>query len=305
MMDDRQSAANANMPLVSICIPTYNRSMKLMRAINSLHANDYRNLEIIVSDNASSDDTQRLCAELSASDARIRYFRHPENVGPTRNFEFARAQAQGEYFMWLADDDWIDPRYISLCVQALEGEPLLVLAAGLGAYHRDDGLFAYHGNIIEANSSLPALRVMKYLWRVWDNSMFYGVYRRSMVEECKMPNFLAGDWAWVADVLWKGKARIIESVSVHRELGGTSSTLDNINAVLGSTGWHRSVPWIAISYSISAYLARDSGGRGIFMRTVVFVTTFFVSFFKVGNLKLMISQIPYARKVYRTISPKA
>lgn len=305
MLDDRKSATHATMPLVSVCIPTYNRSAKLMRAINSLHASDYLNIEIIISDNASSDDTERLCTELSDSDERIRYFRQSENVGPTRNFEFARTQARGPYFMWLADDDWVDPAYISLCVQALEDDPSVALAAGQGAYYRDDGSFAYHGNVIEAGSSLPMLRVMKYLWRVWDNSMFYGIYRRSIVEECGMPNILAGDWAWVADVLLKGKARIIEDVYVHRDLdGGTSSSLGNISAVLGSPAWHIKLPWIGISYSISSHLARVSNGRGIFRRTAIFVTTFIASFFKFGNVKLMISEIPYARKVYRRIFPK-
>lgn len=305
MMDDRKSAANTNMPLVSVCIPTYNRSTKLMRAINSVYANDYRNLEIIVSDNASSDDTQRLCAELSASDKRIRYFRHSENVGPTRNFEFVRAQVGGKYFMWLADDDWIDPAYISLCVQALEDDPSVALAAGQGVYHRDDGSVAYHGNIIEVNSSLPVPRVMKYLWRVWDNSMFYGIYRKSMVKECRMPNVLAGDCAWVADVLLRGKAAIVPGLYIHREFeDSTASTIRRIVSVLGLPAWHGKLPWIAISHSISSHLARDSNGHGIFRRTAIFVTTFVVSFFKCGNVKLMISEIPYARKVYRRIFPK-
>lgn len=292
-------------PLVSVCIPTYNRSTKLMRAINSLYASDYRNIEIIISDNASSDDTQRLCADLSDSDKRIRFFRHPENIGPTRNFEFSRAQAEGEYFMWLADDDWLDSNYISCCVQALEADPSLVLAAGLGAYYWDDGSFAYNGNIIQANSSRSLVRAMKYIWSVWDNSMFYGVYRKKIIEECWIPNILSGDWAWVADVLLRGKAIVIPSVNIHREFeDSTASTIYNMVSVLGLPAWHGSFPWIAISTSISSHIAQSASPNRGFKRVYVYFVVLFVTFFRINNMRLMIAKIPFVVKTYRRLFPK-
>ncbi|MGE3970842.1 MAG: glycosyltransferase family 2 protein [Porticoccaceae bacterium] len=302
MLDDRKSATHATMPLVSACIPTYNRSAKLMRAINSLYASDYRNIEIIISDNASSDNTERLCAELSDDDKRIRYFRQSENVGPTKNFEFARAQAGGKYFMWLADDDWIDPTYISLCVQALEDDPSVALAAGQGAYHRDDGSFAYHGNVIEAGSSLPILRVMKYLWRVWDNSMFYGVYRRSMVEKCRIPNILAGDWAWVADVLLRGKAAVVPGVFIHREFeDSTASTIRRMVSALGLPAWHGKFPWIAIGASIASHMAKAASGGNALKNVCVYVAVFITVFFRRNNIRLVASHVPFFTRIYRFV----
>lgn len=296
---------HTKVPLVSVCIPTYNRSSKLERAIKSVQNSDYHNLEIIISDNASSDDTQSVSVRLTNGDKRIRYFRQAGNIGPVGNFEFSRARAKGKYFMWLADDDYLDLNYISRCVEALEADSSLALAAGLGAYHRNDGSFAYMGNIVQEKSSLPLLRVVKYLWFVWDNSIFYGLYKREFINDCKFPSFIAGDWAWVANVLLNGKSTVITDVHIHREFEGSSaSTIDNMVSVLRSPEWHGKFPWIAISSSISSHMAQSaSPNRGI-KRVYVYLIVFFVTFFRIKNMKLMIANIPFVVKAHRRLFPK-
>jgi len=100
-------------PLVSICIPTYNRDAKLQRAIEALLRCDYPNIEIMKSDNASTDDTRAMCEKWAASDTRIRYYRHAANQGIVRNFQFARSKATGKFFLWHGDDDRLDRGFIS------------------------------------------------------------------------------------------------------------------------------------------------------------------------------------------------
>jgi len=70
---------------VSIGIPTYNRAAGLERAVASVLGQTHRELELVISDNASTDNTPELCARLSASDARVRFLRQPFNRGPTAN----------------------------------------------------------------------------------------------------------------------------------------------------------------------------------------------------------------------------
>jgi glycosyltransferase involved in cell wall biosynthesis len=235
-------------PLVSVCIPTYNRARKLQRAVDALLASSYKNLEIIISDNASSDDTEIICAALAQSDCRVRYFRHPENQGPTANFEYARSLATGKYFLWHGDDDYLDPNYIGTCVAELENDPSLVLASGVAAYHQGDSNISRYGNIIQPNSESPMLRVIKYLWLVADNSIFCGAYRRTSVEECAMPNCLAGDWIWIAEVLLKGKAKMLPTIHVYRQYGdNTSSTHRRIVSTIGAPPWHGKHPALAVS----------------------------------------------------------
>lgn len=108
-------------PLVTIAIPTYNRADGyLFGALTSAVAQTYRNLEIIVSDNCSTDDTQHVVR--SVTDERIRYVRHPENIGAVNNWNFCVDQAKGVYFLLLHDDDLIDPDYVDSCIRACKGE---------------------------------------------------------------------------------------------------------------------------------------------------------------------------------------
>lgn len=93
-------------PLVSIGIPTHNgASRHLKEALDSILSQTYRNLEVIVSDNASTDSTEALCRAFAAKDRRIRYVRQRTNIGAIPNFNFVLGEAKGEYFMWHADDD--------------------------------------------------------------------------------------------------------------------------------------------------------------------------------------------------------
>lgn len=90
-------------PLFSIGIPTYNRCQLLQEALASACAQSYAPLEIIISDNASTDGTEAYVSALN--DPRVRYVRHPVNRGGPENFVQCVEQARGEYFSWLQDDD--------------------------------------------------------------------------------------------------------------------------------------------------------------------------------------------------------
>src|SRR5229473_2324672 len=102
-------------PLVTIGLPTYNRASELKRAVESVLAQDYSNLELVISDNASTDDTQLVCERFCAQDNRIRYIRQPTNRGAAANFHEVLQRAGGEFFMWLGDDDWLDSSYVAQC----------------------------------------------------------------------------------------------------------------------------------------------------------------------------------------------
>lgn len=292
-------------PLVSVCIPTYNRAKKLERAVQALVGGSYKNLEIIISDNASSDETQSVCSALSTSDSRVKYFRHAENQGPTKNFEFARGQATGKYFLWHGDDDYLDPDYIRTCADELERDPSLVLASGLAAYHNGDNTLTHHGNVIQSDSELPMHRVLKYLWLVGDNSIFCGAYRVDRVKDIKMPNCLAGDWVWMTSVLLRGKAKVFPSVYVHREFeGSTSSSIARIVSVIGAPRWHAIFPWIAQSSNVAGHLVFQSNeykgksaSRKIFSYLMVY--SVLVAKGSIMNLRTLGAKIPFVRKLYR------
>lgn len=114
---------NLRSGLVSIGVPVYNGAAYLRSALEALVVQDYADLEIIISDNASVDDTEAICREFAARDSRVRYYRAEENQGPFWNFIRVYELARGEYFMWNAHDDLRHPQYVSRCVAELTVNP--------------------------------------------------------------------------------------------------------------------------------------------------------------------------------------
>src|SRR3989344_154015 len=98
--------------LVSIGFPVYNGAGKMRPALDSLLNQTNRTIELIISDNASTDDTQKVCEEYAARDSRVRYFRQTHDLTQVPNIEFVMQNARGEYFVLGADDDWWDPRFV-------------------------------------------------------------------------------------------------------------------------------------------------------------------------------------------------
>jgi glycosyltransferase involved in cell wall biosynthesis len=115
-------------PLVSIGMPVFNGEPYVSQALDSLLAQDHKNFELIISDNASTDATSAICRGRAAEDKRIRYVRHDHNIGAIGNFNSVLGEATAEYFMWAAADDMWKPRYISTVLAKLLSEPSAVLA---------------------------------------------------------------------------------------------------------------------------------------------------------------------------------
>lgn len=105
-------------PIVTIAIPTYNRATKSMpQTLAAALAQTYSNLEILVSDNASTDSTQDMLQAID--DPRLRYVRHEENIGANNNFNSCVYGCRGDFFMLLPDDDLIDPDFVECCIDAV------------------------------------------------------------------------------------------------------------------------------------------------------------------------------------------
>jgi glycosyltransferase involved in cell wall biosynthesis len=115
---------------ITIFIPTYNRAQLLKRAIESALNQKWENLEVIVSDNGSSDETFRVAEEYLKKDCRFKYFRHPQNRGMIANYEFGLSIIQSEYFSLLSDDDLLLPSYCETAMQAFSENPSIAFFAG-------------------------------------------------------------------------------------------------------------------------------------------------------------------------------
>lgn len=121
----------ADEPLrVSIGMPVYNGGKSLEAVLTSLRRQTMSDIEIIISDNGSTDDTPDICRRAAEADPRIRCFRQPQTVCATDNFNFVLQKARAPYFMWAAHDDFRSDNYLEVLVPALEANPATILACG-------------------------------------------------------------------------------------------------------------------------------------------------------------------------------
>ena len=111
---------------ITIGIPTYNRSNLLPRAIESALAQENVNVEVIISDNNSSDDTAKVVGKY-AQDPRVKYIKNSFNIGPVANYNQCLNKASGKFFMILGDDDWLSENYCKILVNYLEREDAVFL----------------------------------------------------------------------------------------------------------------------------------------------------------------------------------
>tara|TARA_B100000767_G_scaffold265271_1_gene281172 strand:+ start:266 stop:1321 length:1056 start_codon:yes stop_codon:yes gene_type:complete len=118
---------NDSCPLVSIGMPVFNGEKSLTQALDALLKQDYTNLEIIISDNGSTDRTSEICEEFRKKDPRVKYYRSSENLGSNWNFNRVFDLSSGKYFMWAAHDDLRERSCVRVCVEKMEKCPGAVL----------------------------------------------------------------------------------------------------------------------------------------------------------------------------------
>jgi len=106
-------------PLISVLIPAYNRADTIGQCIASAQAGGHENLEIIVSDNASTDGTAGVVAELATRDPRIILLQAGTNLGPLPNWKVCLDQATGDLIHWLWSDDWIAAGFYTRVLAAM------------------------------------------------------------------------------------------------------------------------------------------------------------------------------------------
>ncbi|MBE9038774.1 glycosyltransferase family 2 protein [aff. Roholtiella sp. LEGE 12411] len=111
------------MPKISVCIPTFNRVYLLPYAIDSVLKQSEQDFELIVCDDGSSDGTPELMSRYT--DNRIKYIRHPQNIGKSNNMRSGFDAASGKYFMKFDDDDRLTTNFLACTAVILEQDSII------------------------------------------------------------------------------------------------------------------------------------------------------------------------------------
>jgi glycosyltransferase involved in cell wall biosynthesis len=212
---------------VSIGIPCYNRPAMLRKALDSVLAQTHTNLEIIVSDNASTDpDVEAVGREYAQKDSRVRFLRQDTNIGVIGNFKSVLQAATKPYFKWAADDDLITPDFVELCLKKFgdEGRPYALVSTE--TRYTVNGNFYKYFPQGEKLRNIDAPHSGMYYAKIFDglfDNLIYGIFRReALFHEGKT----LLDWIGTpinehplfALVATKGKIACIEQVCLYKNV---------------------------------------------------------------------------------------
>lgn len=217
-------------PLVTVGIPIYNGQKHLEKAVASLLAQSLTDFELLIADNASTDRTPEICAELARSDPRVRVIRHPRNIGAPRNWNCLVHEARGRYFKWASANDRCSPLLLEKCVQALEADAGAVLSYGRTQLTDDDDrpIEVYAGDI---DVSMPRAsdRFVAVCMRMNLNNAMCGVIRTDVLRRTGMDRlYPSGDMALTSELALHGRILLLPDVLLYRRHapGSFTSMLD-------------------------------------------------------------------------------
>jgi glycosyltransferase involved in cell wall biosynthesis len=164
-------------------MPVYNGQQFVAQAIESILSQTFTDWELIISDNASTDQTGDICREFAAKDQRIKYDRLTSNIGAILNYERVYRRGGGQYFKWAAHDDVIEPTFLQRCVEALDADPSAVLAYPRAKFIDQNGKYFKDYPIkLATDSNVPSVRfraIANADHRITHNLEIFGLMRRS------------------------------------------------------------------------------------------------------------------------------
>lgn len=217
---------------VSVGFPVYNGGDNVCEVLDELLNQTHQNIELIISDNCSTDSTESVCREYAAQDDRVRYIRQEKNLGAEGNFAFVLGQVSSDYYLWAAADDRRSPDFIELNLRFLANNP--DYAASTCPIRYEDGEFdtvAMGDGELDMDAEGRLLNVLKF-WHT--NGRFYSMYRMSALKSrFEAERYLGSDFSTTFAVLMAGK--------YHRTTDGW--------LILGSAGTSKQPEAFFASYS--------------------------------------------------------
>lgn len=193
-------------PLVTAGVPVYNDVKHIGQVLEDLVTQDYRELEIVVSDNGSTDGTVDVCREFAAADPRVRLLTRPANIGAIENFEGVLDAASGEFFFWASSHDRRERTFVSKCVAPLRDDSHVVLAFPLARWiDAADVVGAQIEPFSDTRHLVDAARVQVVLWSLGYAYPVYGVFRTEALRRTSPRNrCIGGDLVRMAEVAVAG-----------------------------------------------------------------------------------------------------
>ena len=215
-------------PRVTIGMPVYNGALTIAQSIDSLLAQCFDDFELVISDNASTDDSVRIIESYCLRDARVRLIRQSCNVGANGNFSAVVDAARGEYFKWSTCSDLCSPDFLAHCVTLLDTHPDVVLAAPatrLFEANPDDAI-PYAGDI-EVMGDSPAERFQRLIETIKLNNAMNGLIRSAAlrVRHPVIDHYMQADIVMMSCLALQGKLALVPEAVLLRRMDPRTATI--------------------------------------------------------------------------------
>ena len=226
-------------PIVTIGLPVFNGEKFLKKRLDTIISQTFSDFKVLISDNCSTDNTQKICCDYLSKDSRIEYFRQDKNIGGANNFWFLLDKAKSKYFVWAAVDDWWLPQFLEKNVKILESNNRFVGSISKIEYFdmnhvktkstKFSKIKKYYSYDEYPKSPDFENRVKFYL-RLNRAENIYSIFQTDVIKKFRKIKMCAGfDSALILDVLKYGEINVIDEVLMYRSAKGLSGTPNKKN----------------------------------------------------------------------------
>lgn len=193
--------------LLTIGVPVFNGERYLAEALAGIRAQTFRDFQVVIADNGSTDRTGEIAQQVVAADPRFRYLRRDENIGLVPNFNRLFTETTGELFAWHAADDVVEPEFYEACVGLLQAHPEAAAATSEIVLMDSTGeTLGPDPERIRGDHPDLAVRFADLASFDHYSQFTYGAYRRSMMARTRLmlPFFWSSDRLFLAELALQG-----------------------------------------------------------------------------------------------------
>ena len=213
-------------PLVSIGMPAYKSAATIRCAIDALLAQTFRDFELIVSDNASTDDTWNIVQEYAQRDPRVIGIRQERNIGANGNYSAVFLASRGRYFKWASSNDWCAPTFLERCLAHLEAREDTVLVTPRTRLF--DGTLEswtdYDGDLSFEQAN-PVDRFIDVGMRLALNNAMNGMVRADVLRQTRLiEHYPSADVVLLGHLALLGRIALIDEPLFYRRMDRATAT---------------------------------------------------------------------------------
>ncbi len=253
-------------PTVVLGVPAFNEANFIWQSLDSIQRQTHADFAVLISDNGSTDDTAAICERFASQDSRFHYFRQPNNIGSSNNFNFLRKSTESPFFAWVGGHDMLHPDYLRNHLEALNDNPQIGASFTFCEFIDETNTLLRKG--CDVGTATPQWGpFLRYLWSAAlaiDLGPMHGVYRRSCICNLPMRNCPACDHIFLSNCFYLAQFKCIpghlyrlrefdeskRSENVMQRITGKSSAvldmqstidgyLEDFDKIVPFDSWHR------------------------------------------------------------------